>query len=752
MSITVIRDARGGSLLRSLATLGIFKAIALQSDKEATAQFVGNDMAIESSLDDVAGWLSESYVPMPVLNPWNEGSGFGTKDVAPKERIKAIKASTDARFADLINAYDACAPLAVEFREKKTPKEQQILHLRNVCPPRMIEWLDTATVLLGDGTLAFPPILGSGGNDGRLDFSTQYHEALLSVIRSDDEGVSTSQSLVDKLIQNDRTQLPGGGPGQFDPGAAGTPNTSPFGAGRAIMNPWELVMMMEGVTMFASAPARRMSAEAPQPSGGQHTTSRVAMTFSTFGSDIGTATGTTAEDTRGDIWIPSWDAKVRYQVLRELFREGRAVWRDRTVTQTPDMYCAIRSGGTADGFTAFDRFSLVKRNGLAYSAIRTDSVSIKTRNPLLKVAANVEDWPRRAGGGTEAPETILAHTRSFANARVALANAPTSGIQIHSLRTMLASVTLAELAIGRSGRTRENVPPRTVISRNALALLIDSDPQLARELFADVAFRIALGLGSVRMGPDGDAPLGRTLRECLLPVKPQGSGHGWSEATLVDGFGIRPLTDVLADVMKWYAVSRLSMDTPHRRASAIGITAPQSGVRVSCYDLSEWVTDGPIENSPLDARIQEWLLALMALDWNGTRIDVPPNAQAHVIDPRFAILVSLRNGVRTARHGAADVLDTESAMIALTPEILGSLTARNTGAAVTHGVRRLRQIGWGTVPPDRIRNIGRRDGRRVAAALLPNSFLGASTARQFRYPLRPAESDSAHDAQITSSN
>ncbi len=59
-------------------------------------------------------------------------------------------------------------------------KDRVVLEFRNRCPDELLPWIDATIVLAGDSTF-FPPILGTGGNDGRLDFSTNFHELLLQV-------------------------------------------------------------------------------------------------------------------------------------------------------------------------------------------------------------------------------------------------------------------------------------------------------------------------------------------------------------------------------------------------------------------------------------------------------------------------------------------------------------------------------------------------------------------------------------------
>ncbi len=739
MTVTTIRGAAGGNLLRYLAAVGVFKAVSRQVDSRATAHFVGTDFEIDSTVDDLAHWLTSGYTPMPLFSPWNEGSGFGAKDKAPKEHIARIIAADDRRFDDFVATFRICEPFAADFRAEGSSKDKAplVLRLRNNCPPRMVEWIDTAVVVLGDGELAFPPIVGTGGNDGRLDFSTKYHEAISKLITTTPKDLRRSEILAQKFVADDRTGLSKGAPGQFDPGAAGTPNTSPFGSSDGIINGWEYAMMMEGVTMFASSPARRFSMDAPQAVKALNSSARVAMTFSTFGSDLGMAAGSPSEESRGELWTPLWQDPVRLRVLQELFREGRAVWNGKTVVQSPDMYCAVRSGGTSDGFSSFDRFTFSRRNGLAFSAIRADSVRPRKSNPLLRLAAVTEDWPRRVARGSEVPATIARHTRAYENARFRLAT-DSGTSQIRALRTMLASLTLAELAVGRSTTTRDGHSPRRCPGADVLLDIMRSEETIRDTLTSDIAFRLGLGLASVRTPRDSSVPRGRGLRELLLPISVSAGAQIWTDSAIVPGIGFKPLESLFTEALRWYTQFRESnIDAP--TPSWIGSTGPRTGVRVSCHDLSRWIAD-----RRLDEDVLQWTLALMALDWTGIDYKLPTPTNGP-LDPTFAVFAFLRNGVRPPAHTVSDSLNDERGGVALTPEVVSTLSAHHKSTALDHARRRLRQVGWGTADSDFIGRTASSGGHRIAAALFPNSFLG-SEHEHFVYPLRPAPSDNIHDA------
>jgi CRISPR-associated protein Csx17 len=151
-----------------------------------------------------------------------------------------------------------------------------------------------AVVLAGNDTF-FPPLLGTGGNDGRLDFSTNFHQRLLDVIGMSDKDRARSLAMAPDLIDGTEDEQPADAAiGQFDPAGAGGPGSSRFGAAGSLVNPWGYVLFVEGALLFAASATRR----------NQHAAGRAAMPFTVQGSPDGSASGAAGEESRGEVWTP----------------------------------------------------------------------------------------------------------------------------------------------------------------------------------------------------------------------------------------------------------------------------------------------------------------------------------------------------------------------------------------------------------------------------------------------------------------
>lgn len=752
----VIPTARGRSMLDALAALGLLRVLGEQVDPAVRSWYDGFDLHLETSVNDIVKWLAERYVPTPVLSPWNEGSGYGLKDKEPKRSLTALLTNGDPRFDGFRTAHAVVEPLAAQFRREKWEKGRLVAQVRAACPDAMLPWLDAAVVILQSDKLAFPPLLGTGGNDGRLDFSTNFHQRLLTLVGVSGPAAARSAGWVKAwLTGSNEVPLVSSAVGQFDPGAAGTPNSSPWGAAESVVNPWQFVMMMEGAMLFASAPARRLSLQAGQRS------SRVAMTFTTFGSSAGTETGSAAEETRGEVWVPWWQRPLSWNAVRALFTEGRAVWRGQTATSSSQMYLATGARGITPGVAGFDRFSVAKRNGLAFSAVLVDSPPVAA-NPMLVLVEQTEDWPNRVQAFGDRSQAVEQAWRRYDAARVALVR-DRGGRADLRLRDYLGSLTRLEIAVAQSGQARAKVSPRLPYPRGAQELLRLLRDERFRKLFDNSDFRLAAAFASVRTAsvrsaPDDDSwddgpSVGRSLRQILLPIDPPTSGSrggAWRPDALVPGIGSMPWIDLIAGVASWCALTPQD-DLPGTRSAPgggrrergrlLGVTGPPHGVGAAAADLHRLAASSPGDL----VEAGRWWMALLALDWSWRHGDISwpvPAPPAVVLDPLLAGLLGFRHGASAegsarredAHDGEAEV---DVARYGLKPEWFAQLRAGQVARVHRDAAARLRQVGRGMASPSPSRTIDQQRGRALAAALLPRCRGWTSGLDRVSRSLRP---------------
>jgi CRISPR-associated protein Csx17 len=715
MTITrhLLPGLRPEPLASYLAGLGLIRVLGEQADRDATAAWTADGLAITTHVQDLAQWLADEYKPMPVLSPWNGGSGFGSKDKEPLRRLNSIRANSTARLADLRAAIAVAEKVVRKAREAGwiteagvADKAAVVLELRNQCPDELLPWIDASIVLADDETF-FPPILGTGGNDGRLEFSTNFHQQLVDLIGDTSEkhrthALAAARDLLDGTQTNPASQVP---IGQFNPGDAGGPGSSRFGAASPLANPWSYVLTVEGAVLFAASAVRR----------NQHAAGRAAMPFTVNPSPDGATSGAAGEESRGEVWTPVWRTDFTLAEIKQLFAEARASWRGRPARRAVDFYAATRTLGVTRGIDEFTRYGLQRRNGLAFAAVPLDRVVVRER-PAVQLSARIEDWAARVGGSEASTAVAEAH-RGFQRAHLEFAR---DGGPF-TLTAMLAALTTLEMAVGRSGRAKDAVPVRYTprADDGFFKVLAEIDE---REL------RIAVGIASCATWPaEGPA---RTMRQLLLPVDPAsiggvGSQPRWRDAPLVPGFGARNLTDVLADVLIWRSRTAVA---DHNANNFRGVPTFPSGMGVPAADLHALVAD-ELDNAKLDL----YLRACLALNWRNVRWNWTA-AQPDVPVTTLALLHPLAVGFR--QGNPRDVPDNERvpALAAEWATRLASGLPSQVQSVHREAAARLRQAsGWTSVPEPPDYAIPARAGIRIAAALVPRCLNPRAVLRMIAF-------------------
>ncbi len=87
----VLPGLRPEPLASYLTGLGLIRVVGEQADPDAAAAWAPDGLAVTTTVQDIAAWLAASYVPTPVLSPWNNGSGFGAKDKGNEDQDPRIR-------------------------------------------------------------------------------------------------------------------------------------------------------------------------------------------------------------------------------------------------------------------------------------------------------------------------------------------------------------------------------------------------------------------------------------------------------------------------------------------------------------------------------------------------------------------------------------------------------------------------------------------------------------------------------------
>ncbi|MGH7719596.1 MAG: type I-G CRISPR-associated protein Cas8g1/Csx17, partial [Gemmatimonadaceae bacterium] len=350
-------------LINYLKALGVLRLVAEQEDAGARGWWNGDAFFLRSTLDTDAlvRFFLEEYKPTSIVGPWAGGSGFFKKD--NKKAVETILRSGQSRLADYKAVIAAVRKILKEEEVTDKPSDETKVRLlqryRRELPLSVVDWMDAAMVLQEDGQ-AFAPLLGTGGNDGRLDFTQNFMGRLITLgIGGGQPHERSAKWLGNALFAAPTDQLEGGAVGQFAPGRAGGANATQGMEGQATDNPWDYVLMLEGALMLAGAAVHRLEAG---------NAARASFPFAVRAVATGYSSAAESDDAeaRGEIWLPLWDRPAALGELRMLFAEGRADVSGRRARHALDFARAAATLGVDRGIKLFSRYSFLKRSGKAY--------------------------------------------------------------------------------------------------------------------------------------------------------------------------------------------------------------------------------------------------------------------------------------------------------------------------------------------------------------------------------------------------
>lgn len=739
MAEVVLAGCRPEPLAGYLKAVGVLRVLGTQLDAGVRGFWRGDAFVLETDIPvaSLVDFLTDRYAPAPLVAPWNGGSGFQPQDKMPADTVAALLASDDVRLEAYRRAARAASTIVSDHLiDGLVPKEAKAkarvqaairLACRNQLPDEALDYFDAAVVLATDRSV-FPPLLGTGGNDGKLEFSNNYLRHVLAVVGAEGkQAVAALTWLQGALFGDVAGRLAAGAIGQFSPGAAGAANSSPTGAADSMVNPWDFVLMCEGALVFASSAARRMSGDARGKS---------AIPFTFTGSAAGL--GNAAE--RGELWLPLWDRASTAAEVSHLVGEGRAEWRGRQAKSGVDVVRAVASLGVRRGIGSFVRYGIDVRMGRQMLAVPAGRFMVRSVPEVALLRHDLDRWLDRIRGRLDkAPGSIAPALHRAEAAIFALAGAA-PGAHTARSQSLLVELACLEAVVARATHFREEarVAPLELEAKNWLEYLDDGTFELS------LAAAIAL-----QSGP-GDS----SMRELVKPVQPQGRRLEWSSRpALVAGLGVRPIVAVLADVL---ARRLRNLDSFDEQVGVIpawpfGPAAPSS----ACEALAGGVLD--------ERRLDELVRALLILSPTSGRqqpLSAPDQNTVYPV-PNWRMLApyfarhrkaagrvaegdSPKGGSRNGAHGVeADIgLRAEPRWGAL-------LVAGNVAEVLTAAHRRARIAGLRPVfDAGRLRGTTRAAdyGTRLAAALLP--ALGADDGITMRRTWAPDPADETQDEAL----
>ncbi len=748
MNEIVLEGCTATPLAGYLKALGVLRLISTKYP-ETRGAWRGERFVLMTSLDrdGIEQFFLNDYVPTPIISPWSGRAGFLEGDDGQDSKRKGaiilgrIEAAVGKRFEPYRRVVSAIrnVPVIQQLdkarvvrkrlealkksknldqagidqlseikREEEVLKSALLRAIRNELDDAILPWIDACFALSGDDRTP-GPLLGSGGNEGSMDFSINHVGYLLELI---DEGSDDPTALATLLIGNSLfaencARESSSNIGFLDTLATGGANMTAGYEGGSSGNIWDSVIAMEGTILFASLTTKRLESTA---------FGRPTFPFAVAPSFAGSGGLAPRESARPELWLPIWSSASAISEVSALLAEGRIMKGRREARTGIDVLQAVASLGADRGITAFNRFGFYERRGLGYYVAthlgRFDVPEIAADNWLI-AELNQLGWLdafRRFADGDNVPARFSTLRKRLEDRLFALAGKIPSKQEAQALLILLGEI---QSALAVSSKAREAVRPLPRLSERWVIGADDDAP----------AFRIAKALAGL-LGVD-DEPL--PLRAQLFPVDRRfdewltpeaGEKSRICDGTLGHLIGTLPM---LFQRRLWLA-ERLAMgDKP--LSSMAGATLE---------DVAAFLRD-----DSMDARINDLLPGLALCD---IPEDIDRSAGDGVAPAAFALMKLALTPERTLH--ALEAL-AEGQRLPVPAGMLEQLVAGNHGnRAVISAWRRLRASGLsplftaGTLP-----TLAGISPKRAAAALLIPLRFGA-TAALARAVLKQPETES----------
>ncbi len=719
-------------LAHYLKALAVLRLLAEKPDPKARSWWLGERYFLATRLtkEEVEAFFEKEYAPSPIIAPWSKGSGFYYENdpgltpfecsAAPRfkeireaiaqarplirnlaeadQAVRKIKAETKkpglsrAEREKLRKAPEYKARLAEAERIFKKSKAELLPRLRNQWRGALREWLDAALVLDEKNDPLYPALLGTGGNDGRLDFTNNFLQRIAEVFNvGSNEGELKPNArpwLINALwgLPSDRLKQ-GWAVGQFLPGAAGGANSVAGPTGDSLLNPFDFILMMEGALLFTAHLTRRIATR-------EEARAAVPFAVGSHAAGYSSAAGSD-EDARGEQWMPLWSQPLTLAEIRRLLSEGRAQIGTRPARRPVDFALAVAGLGCARGISAFQRYGYIERNGQSKLAVPLGRFNVPEKASLyLRCLEDLADWLERLhrqSNSAEAPGRIVQVQKRLSEAVLSVTQ---RADEKNRWNDLLSAKTEAE-GILREGFGIK-VGPAPLLRPEWVRAADDGSPEFR------LALSCALQYTDLRKangkGVDGVRRHWLPLEGNRFAVSKSGGEERIRHGPEVVIMGKRGLDDALA------LVGRRLIEAGRQGGYRLPLVAAK-GAAAHPADLARLIA-GDVD---LD-RTMKLACALMALDrhrWSENPMPPAPPAGAAGDLPEEAWMV-----IRLATAPWTLPMKNE---LGVDPVIFRRLESGDAASAVRIALRRLRQVGIAAAP--RFAFVSPKTARLWAAAL-----------------------------------
>jgi CRISPR-associated protein Csx17 len=696
-------------LMAYLKALGILRLVAEQKDPDARGWWKNDTFWLRSKLDKdgLLKFFLEEYKPTPIVAPWAGGSGFFKKD--NQKAVEELSRSASDRLSTYQRIIQHVRTIVAQEKVGDKPKDEDkarlIRRYRRELPDEVVAWIDAAMVVQQSGQ-AFAPLLGTGGNDGRLDFTQNFMQRILVLGLHNDNPHSQSTEWLEQALLSSPARLNSASVGQFAPGRAGGPNATQGMEGDSTDNPWDFILMMEGALVPAGAAVRRFGVSGSPRAAFPFTVRAIAAGFDSPSSKD-------EAESRGELWLPLWEHPTSAAELRQLFGEGRAEVSGRAARDGTDFARAVAGLGVDRGIAGFCRLAFLKRSGKAFLAAPLGRFKVVERSGV-DLLREVDPWIdsfRRAAKATkpEPPPRFPAALRAIDSAIFDFCKYGGAAF----FQRILVALGVAERELARAGGKEGAVGKQPVKPLAGLsARWIEAADDGSRE------FAVARSLASVR---DDEGKIG-PLRVNLEPVDWEKRCRAWAEKDRAVVWNAADLPTNLVAVL-----ARRMMDGDRKGCENLPLA---SAAEAPLHVIAAFIA-GELD----DQKIEDLLWGLCLVQPKRYAPSEPPGGAD--IPAAYALLKLLflprplvierreTGGVRVRYAASSD----EGMRIRPEPRVVHLLRAGRLGEACAIAMRRLRASGLAPIPRARAGRTRDRDweelDRKGSAGLDPMRLAAA---------------------------
>lgn len=691
-------------LMAYLKALGVLRLVSEQKDSDARGWWKNDVFWLRSKLnhEGLVEFFLEEYKPTPIVAPWGGGSGFFAGDNSGA--VSSLCNSDLSRCKSYSDVILHVRRIIEGERITKKPKDEDkvrlIRHYRRELSDEVLAWMDAAMVVHQDGQ-GFAPLLGTGGNDGRLDFTQNFMQRIVSLgLHKSESASEESRALLEQALLGSPSKLNKASVGQFSPGRAGGPNATQGMEGDSTDNPWDFILMLEGTLLLAGAALRRLG---PSESG----RSAFPFTVRTVAAGFDSPASRDEAESRGELWLPLWSRSASAGEIRQLFGEGRAEVGGRVARNATDFARAAASLGVDRGIAGFSRVAFLKRSGKAFLATPLGRFAVAERSGV-DLIREIDPWLdcfRRAARDKNAPPRFGFTLRGIDSAIFDFCKYGVASF----FQKIIVALGAAERELATAERFRDKNHLRPIAGLSSAWIDAADD--------GSTEFMIAGSLSSLY---DSEAKIG-PFRANLESVDWKKGCRDWAKKERSVVWNAADLSTTLANVLQRRIMDAARAGCEHL-ALASAFSVPLDVVAV--------FLDGQLD----DRRIEDliWGLALVTL--SRRRTGAVPRALGS-LSRHYALLkllflpralVAGRQGKRIRWRLARD--GEKGIIIPPEPCILPLLRAGRVGEACAVAARRLRAAGMPPMPgplSGKVRDAtwseyatDPRRGRRLAAGLL----------------------------------